>query len=68
VWTGYGNDGDIKNPGGYTWKRPSEMGGGYDSSPSLFGDHKKPIPNGINQQGLGDCWFLSATAAVAEDA
>lgn len=44
------------------------MGGGYDSSPSLFGNHHKPIPNGVNQQGLGDCWFLAATAALAEDA
>lgn len=44
------------------------MGGGYPKSPSLFGKFGKPIPNGINQQGLGDCWFLASAAAVAEEA
>lgn len=50
------------------WKRPSEMNGGYSKNPSLFGKYGKPIPNGVDQHGLGDCWLLAANAALAEDA
>jgi hypothetical protein len=33
---------------------------------SYLGKFKKPIPNGISQGGLGDCWFLSSCAALTE--
>lgn len=32
---------------------------------SLWGS-KGVLPNGVQQGGLGDCWFLAAAAAVAE--
>lgn len=44
------------------------MGHGYSTSPSLFGQYGKPIPNGINQMGLGDCWFLASASSIAEEA
>jgi hypothetical protein len=44
------------------WKRPSELDG---SSPSLWGT-RGVLPSGVNQGGLGDCWFLAAAAAIAE--
>ena len=31
-----------------------------------MGDLGKPLPNGVNQAGLGDCWFLAGVAALAE--
>lgn len=43
------------------------MGQGYPTTPSFWGDYEKPIPNGVKQQSLGDCWFLSAASAIAED-
>lgn len=64
VWDGYGTIGDLDDTSGYEWKRPTEMG--YDEDPSLLGELGKPVPNGIHQGGLGDCWFLSSNAAVAE--
>jgi hypothetical protein len=45
------------------WKRPSELDG---SSPSLWGT-RGVLPNGVNQGNLGDCWFLAAAAAIAEN-
>jgi len=36
--------------------------------PLLWGTKGKPIPNGVNQGGVGDCWFLASAAAVAEEA
>ena len=32
----------------------------------MFGSVGKPIPQGIAQGGLGDCWFLASLAAVAD--
>lgn len=48
-----------------SWKRPSEMTV-YSGSPSLWGSKGKPVPNGVAQMSLGDCWFLSAASAIAE--
>lgn len=45
------------------WKRPSEIDGDV---PSLWGSEGIK-PRGINQGALGDCWFLAATAAIAEN-
>jgi len=44
------------------WKRPSQI----KSKPLLYGKLGKPVPNGINQEAIGDCWFLAAAAALAE--
>jgi hypothetical protein len=33
----------------------------------LFGSKNAPNPHGINQGALGDCYFLAALSAVAED-
>ena len=46
------------------WKRPGQIWG---TSPSLWGSFGKPVPEGINQKSLCDCWFLSSAAAVAEE-
>lgn len=35
-------------PNGLKWKRPAEMGQGYPDKPSLWGELKKPVPNGIS--------------------
>lgn len=63
---GYPNDGSDTPPYGLSWMRPSEMGAGYTKSPSLYGNLGKPVPDGTQQANLGDCWFLSANAALAE--
>jgi len=42
------------------------MGEGLSDDPSLFGKLGKPLPYGISQGQLGDCWFLSSAAAVSE--
>ena len=52
---------------GLEWKRPSEMGEGWPTKPSLFGSLGQPAPQGVAQQGLADCWFLAAASAMAED-
>lgn len=39
---------------------------GYSGSPSLWGSQGKPVPNGISQMSLGDCWFLASASALAE--
>jgi hypothetical protein len=44
-----------------SWSTPAEIDG---SSPTLFGS--SPMIDAINQGQLGDCWFLSAVAAIAE--
>jgi len=36
-----------------------------DAEPSLWGSGGVQ-PNGTNQGGLGDCWFLAACSALAE--
>jgi hypothetical protein len=43
--------------------RPSEIE--KKGAPSLWGSLGVK-PNGINQGGLGDCWFLAAASAIAE--
>ena len=45
-----------------SWKRPSEI---ESDSPSLFGS-KGILADGVQQGGLGSCWFLSSCAALAE--
>ena len=48
------------------WRRPQQI---YpDGQSSLWGTAGKPIPNGIQQGFLGDCWFLAACSAVSEEA
>ena len=42
------------------------MGYGMTKNPSLFGKLGKPLPYGVNQGQLGDCWFLASAAAVSE--
>lgn len=49
------------------WARPSEMKQGYPDQPSLWGNFGKPVPNGIRQMALGDCWFLAAVSAISEE-
>jgi len=46
------------------WKRPALI---ERVRPSLWGSKGKPVPEGIAQGGLGDCWFLAAASALAED-
>lgn len=58
------------------WMRPGEYKGSsyndaglhykFHSKPSLYGSLDKPVPNGVHQYGLGDCWFLAAVSALAE--
>ena len=43
------------------WARPSEL----TPSPSLWGS-RGVTPNGTDQGGLGDCWFLASASALAE--
>jgi hypothetical protein len=62
---GFGKESDAP-PNGLKWKRPSEMGEGLTDKPSLWGKLGNPLPFGVKQGMLGDCWFLSAAAAVAE--
>jgi len=35
-------------------------------APSFWGPKGYPVPNGIKQGSLGDCWFLAAASAMAE--
>ena len=65
---GYGVDQGYEPPLTLEWKRPEDIGGGYSKDPKLFGNLGKPVPNGISQGSLGDCWFLSGVASVAENA
>lgn len=37
-----------------------------NKKPSFFGTKGDVAASGINQAGLGSCWFLAANAAVAE--
>ena len=43
------------------------MGQGLTDSPSLFGSLGQPLPYGVKQGQLGDCWFLAAASAVSEE-
>lgn len=43
------------------WVRPSKV----ENDPSLWGS-KGVLPHGVNQGGIGDCWFMAAGAAIAE--
>jgi hypothetical protein len=45
------------------WARPGELT--KDGPPSLWGS-KGVLPAGVNQGSLGDCWFMSSAAAIAE--
>lgn len=45
------------------WKRIPDI---YGGSTSLYGKLNKPVPNGVGQGELGDCWYLAAVSAVAE--
>ena len=47
------------------WLRPEEMDW-MEGPPSLWGSFGKPLPQGIDQGKIGDCWFLAAISAVAE--
>lgn len=62
---GYAKESDAP-PNSLIWKRPKDMGQGYTKYPTLWGSVGKPIPNGIAQRSLGDCWFLASAAALAE--
>jgi len=50
------------------WARPSEMEWYVDGTkkPSLWGPTGQPVPEGVQQQNLGDCWFLASASALAE--
>ena len=69
TWADFGF-GEMSYPikRGMAWKRPGEMGEGFPTSPSLYGDAGVPLPQGIRQMGISDCWFLAGTAAMAEHA
>lgn len=43
------------------------MGYGLSKNPKLWGTVGHPIPNGVSQRNLGDCWFLASAAALAEE-
>jgi len=75
-WPKYEWDGDM--PPDYDekvtgWARPTELvrqarykqPAKPDAEPSLWGSGGIQ-PNGTNQGGLGDCWFLAAASALAE--
>lgn len=53
---------------GLSWARPDEIqtSGGQSSTVSLYGSTGRPTPGGINQGGLGDCWFLASASSLAE--
>lgn len=61
---GFGESGIRK---GLKWTRPKDMGQGLPKTPKLWGNLNKPVPNGVRQAGLGDCWFLAAVSAIAEE-
>ena len=48
-WDAYGFEayGSYSPPKTLLWKRPGEMGQGYPTTASFWGDHGKPIPAGI---------------------
>lgn len=67
-WKGYlTNTRDANQIKSYVkaWKRPEEQSYS-DSKSSLWGSTGKPQPDGVAQRGLGDCWFLAAASAIAE--
>ena len=56
------------SPGSMYWTRPTEhkqhIAG--PNGPSLYGNFGIPRPEGVVQGHLGDCWFLAAASAIAE--
>ena len=67
-WDMYGFEIDRDAPPKeLAWKRPAEFGGGYGTNPKLWGNLGKPVPNGVNQGRLGDCWFLASASSLAEN-
>eukprot|EP00928_Gymnodinium_smaydae_P025547 TRINITY_DN20305_c0_g1_i1.p1 TRINITY_DN20305_c0_g1~~TRINITY_DN20305_c0_g1_i1.p1 ORF type:complete len:687 (-),score=109.67 TRINITY_DN20305_c0_g1_i1:65-2125(-) len=53
---GFGGKHDVE------WKRAAD----FMASPSLFGE-EGPLPNDVGQGAVGDCYFLAALAAMAEN-
>ena len=45
------------------WARPSEL---VKNNPTLWG-WEGVLPDGTDQGTIGDCWFLSAASALAEN-
>ena len=59
-------DGALSGIGKVVWRRPKDIPAllDKDGKPHLF--HGKIEPNDIKQGMLGDCYFLSALAALSE--
>jgi hypothetical protein len=61
-WKKYGYDTRTTIPTNLVWKRPTEM----STNPNVMGSVGKPVPNGVRQMSLGDCWFLAASSSLSE--
>lgn len=49
-----------------SWRRPHQLVWGSKLKFDLFDSHG-PQPYHVNQGGLGDCWFLAAARAIAQN-